>query len=333
MPTRCPIKRLRYSVAFLTVVSAALAACTLTGSTARETLNVRAVAPARLAVPIVIDKVVASRDAPGLIAAGTMRVGAFNLDDLANIRGTLADTLRASASAAPAEIDDRLRLSVVIRRYLVAHSNNAAGALVAVDWCAARGGGDAVYRELFYAAGEGAWVTSLGEVKNRAQRALVQRIAESALRLAEIGGGAPAVPVRVEGTYETVEAAAATLPARLKSVALGGPELIFVALAAIQNMATPVTGVPWGQGRVEGSISCQQLQDSPGAVPGERPVIASPAEPLPIAAPAPAADSPLIPRAKPVPSDPARAGAGAADIYCRPSLSYAGGCGSDPNAE
>jgi len=262
-------------IALVATLSATLLACT--GST-RETLNIRPGGRARLAVPIIVEKVTASPDAPGLIAARTMRIGAFNLDDLANIRGSLVDTLRAAADPASTSIDDRLRLSVVIRRYLVAHSNNAGGVLAAVDWCAARDDGSAIYREIFYATAEGQLVTTLGEVKNRAQRAIVRRVAESALRLAAVGA-TPNLPVAVEGTYDDLSAATTTLPATLKSVAVSPfvgsniAQIAFVGLDIAQNVLTRPTAIPWGEARTEGSISCQQLQDperagSSGRSPG-----------------------------------------------------------------
>lgn len=237
--------------AFLPAGALLLAACALTGATSRQTVALAPPPAGRPLVPIAVVSVAADPEAGLLKAAGTYEWGMFDGDDLANIRGSLEDSLKAASSRAPVEGAGELRLQLVLHRYLVATSNVSADVLAAVTWCASDSLGRAIYRETFYAADSARFVGTLGGVKDAVHRHIVRRVAESALILA--GGIIPAaaLPRRVAGTYEDFQTAAAGMPERIRSWGM------FTLSPVFYRPGTAYETVPWWQVEMAEPASCE----------------------------------------------------------------------------
>jgi hypothetical protein len=235
--------------------------CGTTGGTTRETVALAETPAAGALVPIQVDTVTIAPEGAELYAIGTYAWGRFDKSDLANIRGSLEDTLAAAAKSKQLDPSDRVRVSLLLRRYVVASTNMEVAVLAAVDWCAARNDGTAIYRDVFYAAYSKMLLATLGSGKAAVNRAIVRRVAESSLLLA---AGVPAdgsLPRKLEGTYETLEEAAATLPSHMASAGTAvpfGSTLLFL----------PSTGsadIPWWKAESPAATPCQSLLGQEGA--------------------------------------------------------------------
>jgi hypothetical protein len=159
-------------------------------------------------------------------ATGTFPLGAFGEDDRRVVERSFRDTLaEVSWPEAPQPARD-WKLHVLLRRHLVAHSSSSGGVLACVGWALVSGDGRVVFSEQFYASVAGAGSgrrngekvpDNLGRVKDALHRAIVERIVETALRLATAPGERTG-SVAVAHTYETIQEAAQPLPTRLTSI-------------------------------------------------------------------------------------------------------------------
>jgi hypothetical protein len=173
----------------------------------------------------------------------------------------LAETPAAGALV-PIQVDTVTIAPEGAELYAIGASTNMEVAvLAAVDWCAARNDGTAIYRDVFYAAYSKMLLATLGSGKAAVNRAIVRRVAESSLLLA---AGVPAdgsLPRKLEGTYETLEEAAATLPSHMASAGTAvpfGSTLLFL----------PSTGsadIPWWKAESPAATPCQSLLGQEGA--------------------------------------------------------------------
>ncbi len=234
--------------------------CGLTGETTRETIALAETPATGPLVPIQVDTVAIASEGAELYAIGTYAWGKFDEADLANIRGSLEDSLAAATKSKQLDPSDRVRVSLLLRRYVVASTNMEVAVLAAVDWCAARNDGTAIYRDVFYAAHSQMFVATLGSEKATVNRAIVRRVAESSLLLAAGGPTAGALPRKVEGTYETLEVAAATLPSHMASAGTAvpvGSTLLFLPSSGSAD-------IPWWRAETPAAEPCQSLLGQEG---------------------------------------------------------------------
>lgn len=143
----------RCSFALLLVILMSASGCGATkGETTRQTVHLDNLSLPEFLVPVEVESVSSSPDAAELYTSGVFRWGKFNEADITNLRVSLEDTLKAAISQNRLDKSDKVRVYVVVRKYIVAASNVEVAALAAVDWCAARKDGTLLYREIFYAA-------------------------------------------------------------------------------------------------------------------------------------------------------------------------------------
>lgn len=149
-----------------------------------------------------------------LINVGVKPWGKFDDNDQANIEASLKDTL-AAATQGHSPIDERtINIHLVIQKYIVAISNNAAYIWAGVGWCVADTNNRVLFQETFYATSTGHLVVTTGGVKDDVNRAIVKRIAEFTVRLA---ANSQPEAINVPDTYSTFVEAAATMPETLRS--------------------------------------------------------------------------------------------------------------------
>jgi hypothetical protein len=117
--------------------------------------------------------------------------------DVRTIREALEKEIAPFAQKSPDTQDNPLKIWVVIRRYLVATSNDASSSLASVAWCAAYDAEHIVFHEEFYAAKH----REMRFTKGPVNKAIALRIAASARQLASIEEGADFQPVAVRDTY------------------------------------------------------------------------------------------------------------------------------------
>lgn len=149
-----------------------------------------------------------------LIAIGVQPWGKFDDEDRANLRLSLDATLKAAMTGRIAGAENPIQLYVLIRKYVIGASNSEAAVWAYVGWCAVGGDEQVLFDEAFYATGAVQRIGSLGGVKDRVNRAIVKRIAQSAVLLAD---GAKPKEVKVADTYPTFDAAMAATPDLLET--------------------------------------------------------------------------------------------------------------------
>lgn len=170
--------------------------------------------------------IVVAEDANDVRATGTFHVGKFSRGDREVLERSFWDTLETVSWPADGARSD-WRVHLLVRRYLVAHSNNAGGVLACVSWALATADGKVVHSEQFYASNRGGatgrksdieGMDTLGKVKDSVNQAIVERVVNASVRLSSTDGGSRGLPVDVEHTYASIADAAAPLPKRLTSL-------------------------------------------------------------------------------------------------------------------
>ena len=192
-----------------------LAGCGTTGATKSFVLPIDPTIVEGIERNIHAGGIVVADDANIVIAAGTNPWGVFGESDRSNLEQSLEQTLRVLDKYSTDLSLPAWTVEVLLRRHVIAHDNNSAGLLVCVAWALKSEAGDVVYENQFYGADSVALVGTIGGLKNSVNKAVVQRIVESAVRLASsksIDG------VSVRNTYDTLDEAASTLPERYRSL-------------------------------------------------------------------------------------------------------------------
>lgn len=156
-------------------------------------------------------------DANLVQATGTHAWGAFDANDELVLRDSLSASLDRATERLATDPSTPLYLHTRVRRYVVAHSNNAGGVLACVSWCLADGQGTPMFEETFYASSSGRLVTTLGQIKDAVNRAIVERIGRSALSLSSTSPATPLPGRSTPHTFATIEEAADPLPEALFS--------------------------------------------------------------------------------------------------------------------
>ncbi|MEM9696304.1 MAG: hypothetical protein AAGA56_27415 [Myxococcota bacterium] len=190
-----------------------LAGCGLTGNRSRFQVELGAV-PSDVE-PLRVDTVALEEGMSRLKNVGTFAWGKYDRQDIKVLRESLVASARPLAPAAgqPAH-----SIHVMIRRFLVAHSNNEALALACVSWALSNSNQEIELVEQFYAADHVVMWGTVGGIKDTVHQALSERILKTAI-LALSGRSATRQPV--EHTYNTYEEATAELPNDLPSVHAG----------------------------------------------------------------------------------------------------------------
>jgi hypothetical protein len=167
---------------------------------------------------------------------GTYPVGEYKEADF--------EALRASflKSAEPFAGSDGHRLHIILRRVLIATSNNVGLAVACAAWAIEAPDGKLIFHEQFYAWDSARIMGSVAGVKNGMHEAIVRRVLESAVRIATCDGTlAPAPdPPRTSTDFGT---ATRELPSSLMSsfplLFHGGGYMFFLGLVVRGSSEVP----------------------------------------------------------------------------------------------
>ena len=152
-----------------------------------------------------------------LDSVGSYHVGDLDAKEVGKIESSLAETLAQVAWPSVDSNADAWALHVVVRHYHMAHSNNDGGVLATVSWAAVAGDAIVFTDDFYVSMQKSDGGKTLGRLKELLNRAIVQRIAETSVRLAGAQAAEGVSPAGVAHTYSTVAEAAAPLPKRLVS--------------------------------------------------------------------------------------------------------------------
>lgn len=186
------------------VCAVALGGCALTGRTRPQEVAT----PAALTQPLQVADVSLEPGQTRLQNVGTFAWGEYDGRDIATLREGLSATLGSASATSP-------QVHVVVRRFLVAHSNNEALAVACVAWALTDRDGTLLFHEQFYAADSVRIWGTVGGIKNHVHQGITRHIAEQAGRV--LSGSNPTEPGG-DYVYPSYEAATASLPDVLTSV-------------------------------------------------------------------------------------------------------------------
>ena len=119
---------------------------------------------------------------------GTYAWGRYDEEDLEALRVSFQN------SVAPFAAKSGSRLHILVRRVLVATTSSAALTLSCVAWAMEGSDGSLLFHEQFYAWDSVHLLGSTKGVKNGMHEAIVQRVLQTAVRLATSGGAPPPTP-------------------------------------------------------------------------------------------------------------------------------------------
>lgn len=213
---------LHLTTLFIIFLSYLPTGCGLTGRTIPFTLEIPKPASEKPMAAIKVAEIDLEEDSTQLISVGVYGWGEFDTNDLKVIEKSLNQTLSKVSTSAGSV--GELNLHVVIRRYLVAASNNQGFALACVAWCATNEDQEIVFHEQFYAS-KAYRMASIGDVKMAVHKGVVRRIAENSVLLASSNRNFGFEPVMPKNTYNSFEEAARKMPKRLASSYTGSYDL------------------------------------------------------------------------------------------------------------
>ena len=236
--------------ALMLLVCAGLPACGTTGDTSRFALPLEVPQSPQGIDAVRVASAAMDENAAYLNAVNVRPWGKFGPNDLSNIEDSLRDTLAPYATAPSRAAESRLDIHLVIRRYVVGVSNTGGAVLACVAWAATFAQGTLIFQEQFYAADAGYLIGTIGLLKDAVHKAIVRRIATTALALASGPAAAERRPTTFDNTSTSLEEATSRLPRAL--VSLGDPGLMAFPstpmIPAVGNVvkivgATSVSGV------------------------------------------------------------------------------------------
>ncbi len=181
-------------------------ACGLFGGTRPQAVALTEPSGAE-APPIAVASVELESGQTRLANVGTFAIGEYGAKDLAVLQQSLAESLPAHAAG------EGYQVHVVVRRFLVSHSNNAGLALACVAWALTTPDGELLFHEQFYASDSVRIWGTVGRIKDHVHEGIVRRVLGSARSLAA-GGEPQAAPY----THDDFDSATAQLPHALRSV-------------------------------------------------------------------------------------------------------------------
>jgi hypothetical protein len=200
------------------VASVALSACGTAGGTSRFVVPLELGQQPTPTAEVRVGSTGMDVDPAYLHAVNVFRWGKFDAADLRNLDVSLRDTIaRHRPSPAPG-LDTQLELHLVIRRYVVSASNIAGAVLACVAWAATTPQGTLLFAEQFYASHVVYVVGTLGLLKDEVHRAIVGRIATTAMTLAADPAATRLRPITYDNTSTSLDEAAARLPRTMVSM-------------------------------------------------------------------------------------------------------------------
>ena len=219
-------------------VLALLTGCGITGdTTARKVMLNPSLGVATLTRTVRIGTVTAGPNAGVNQAIGANDWGKFDDDDIATLRATLEQSIP------PAPSPSAPTVHVVVPHFGLSYTNTRVACLGIFDWCVTDGT-RILAGERFYAAYDSGdkliGTMTLGMAKNRVLHAVAERIAERSLAGANTRPLPPAPPL----TFDNLESANATLPARMKADDSPSPEADAVRPTEPGRLDTPTHLLP-----------------------------------------------------------------------------------------
>lgn len=199
---------------------AALSACGTTGATSHFTLHLDLPRGEKVSADVHVASAAMDADAAYLNLVKVRPWGKFGPNDLKNIEQSLQDTISPHITATSRSAVAKMDLHIVVRRYVVSLSNTAGAVLACVAWAATTPGGSVIYEEQFYASDTGYLLTTIGLIKDSVHKAIVRRIATTALAISR-DPASSSQPRKFDKTSTSFEEAASHLPQSM--VSLGDP--------------------------------------------------------------------------------------------------------------
>lgn len=206
-------------IASALLVCIAISGCGTTGATSQFVLPLDLGRSAQVGSDIRVASSAMEANASHLNVVNVRPWGKFGPDDLRNLEYSLRDTMRQNVPARSPSSGSRLDIHLVVRSYIVSVSNTAAAVLACAAWAATTADGEILYQEQFYASKAGYLITTTGLLKDSVHKAIVRRIAATAIALAS----GNALPATFEGTSISLEEAVSRVPRTLMS--FGDPSL------------------------------------------------------------------------------------------------------------
>lgn len=187
-----------------TVTSCSALLLTVAGCAARSktvTLDVHATHPVSVA-PVAMEP-----GATKLVAVGTYKVGEYKAEDLRVLENMLNETTPIRGTP-----QDSFRVHLVVRSFLIVHSNQKGAGLACIAWALTDPRGELVFDEQFYAA-RSSPPLSVSGIKNRIHEGITKRVHH---RVQDVASGRP-LSLPPEDTYNDFERAASRVPNQFKS--------------------------------------------------------------------------------------------------------------------
>lgn len=192
----------RFVALVLASVFVSTTGCALTGRTRPQEVT----RPAELESSLHVADVELEPGQTRLQNVGTFAWGEYDARDLDVLQESLDATVGGAASGPS--------VHVVVRRFLVAHSNNEALAVACVAWALTDESGTPVFHEQFYAADYVRTWGTVGGIKNHVHAGITEHIAKQATRISN--GDSPVAPSG-EYVFASYEAATSGMPDSLTS--------------------------------------------------------------------------------------------------------------------
>jgi len=223
------------------VASVALSACGIAGGTSRFVVPLELGQQPTPTAEVRVGSAGMDVDPAYLHAVNVFPWGKFDAADLRNLDVSLRDTIARHRPTPSPGTDARLELHLVIRRYVVSASNTAGAVLACVAWTATTPEGTLIFEEQFYASHVAYFVGTLGLIKDEVHRAIVGRIATTAVALAADPAGATRQPITFENTSTSLDEVASRLPRAMVSMGVPlGPGPIGLVGILIPSGISPV---------------------------------------------------------------------------------------------
>lgn len=189
-------------ISVLALVALSATGCGLTGATSTFVVEVPQNAGAAL-------RIAAVELEPGqtrLQNVGSYAWGEYGEDDLAVLRESLAESVAPLAAGG----QPTAAVHLVIRKFLVAHSNNEGLAIACASWAMTDPSGKLAFHEQFYARDHVKLWGTVGGVKDNVHKGIAERVIRAAIGVAQ-GKDPQSIPFP-EFAYKDFDSARAGLP-------------------------------------------------------------------------------------------------------------------------
>lgn len=211
---RCPPMRLSI-ICLLQVCIVLSPGCGTFGKTSTFVVHVDPSIAEEVGRRIEVGRLLVERDANVLVTAGTVVAGEFDEEDKIKLAMSLRDSFDAIEYSETVRMLPPWTMDVMVRRHILGHDNVSAGLVTCIAWRLRTGDGRVVYEDEFYGASSARYVGTIGGVKNSVNRAVVERLIQSALL---VGAGKPPASISVNRTFDTFSEATESVPAGYQSL-------------------------------------------------------------------------------------------------------------------